>query len=110
MYLYWTSTVFFQIRTHVISTHPPFAVLEPTGVPNTGSPPITWIQGKGASGHIKVKRGTGHVFYMATPSHTNESVGLYLELIQHVTFFCILVHTNVFDDIRQLHFTTFINL
>ncbi len=27
-----------------------------------------------ASGHIKVKKGTGHVFYMATPSHTNESV------------------------------------
>ncbi len=27
-----------------------------------------------ASGHIKVKIGTGHVFYTATPSHTNESV------------------------------------
>ncbi len=27
-----------------------------------------------ASGRIKVKKGTGHVFYMATPSHTNESV------------------------------------
>ncbi len=27
-----------------------------------------------ASGHIKVKKGTGHVFYMAIPSHTNESV------------------------------------
>ncbi len=27
-----------------------------------------------ASGHIKVKKGTGYVFYMATPSHTNESV------------------------------------
>ncbi len=26
------------------------------------------------SGHIKVKIGTGHVFYMATPSHTTESV------------------------------------
>ncbi len=25
------------------------------------------------SGHIKVKKGTGHVFYMATPSPTNES-------------------------------------
>ncbi len=28
-----------------------------------------------ASGHIKVKKGSCHVFYMATPSHTNESVG-----------------------------------
>ncbi len=27
-----------------------------------------------ASGHIKVKKGTGHVFYMATPSHATESV------------------------------------
>ncbi len=30
-----------------------------------------------ASGHIEVKKGTGHVFYMATPvtpSHTNDSV------------------------------------
>ncbi len=27
-----------------------------------------------ASGHVKVKKGTRHVFYMATPSHTNESV------------------------------------
>ncbi len=27
-----------------------------------------------ASGHIKAKKGTGHVFYMATPSHINESV------------------------------------
>ncbi len=26
-----------------------------------------------ASGHIKVKKGTGHVFCLATPSHTNES-------------------------------------
>ncbi len=25
-------------------------------------------------GHIKVKKGTGHVFYMATPSHASESV------------------------------------
>ncbi len=28
-----------------------------------------------ASRHIKAKKGTGHVFYMAIPSHTNESVG-----------------------------------
>ena len=28
-----------------------------------------------ASGHIKVKKGTGHAIYMATPSQTNESVG-----------------------------------
>ena len=27
-----------------------------------------------ASGHIKVKKGTGYVFYMATPSHATESV------------------------------------
>ena len=27
-----------------------------------------------ASGHIKVKKGIGHVFYMATPSHATESV------------------------------------
>ncbi len=27
-----------------------------------------------ASGHVKVKKGTGHVKYMATPSHNNESV------------------------------------
>ncbi len=26
------------------------------------------------SGHIKVKKGTGHVFYMATPSNATESV------------------------------------
>ena len=26
------------------------------------------------SGHIKVQKGTGHVFYMATPSHATESV------------------------------------
>ncbi len=26
------------------------------------------------SGHVKVKKGTGHVFYMATPSHATESV------------------------------------
>ncbi len=26
-----------------------------------------------ASGHIKGKKGTDHVIYMATPSHTNES-------------------------------------
>ena len=31
-----------------------------------------------ASGHIKVKKGSGHVFYMATPSHTNESVVIYI--------------------------------
>ena len=27
-----------------------------------------------ASGHVKVKKGTGLVFYMATPSHATESV------------------------------------
>ncbi len=27
-----------------------------------------------ASDHIKVKKGTGHVFYLATPSHGTESV------------------------------------
>ncbi len=27
-----------------------------------------------ASGHIEVKKGTDHVFYMATPSLTNENV------------------------------------
>ncbi len=27
-----------------------------------------------ASGHVKVKEGTGHVFYTATPSHATESV------------------------------------
>ncbi len=29
-----------------------------------------------ASGHVKVKKGTGHVFYMATPSHATESVSI----------------------------------
>ncbi len=29
---------------------------------------------KMTSGHIKVKKGTGHVFYMATPSDATESV------------------------------------
>ena len=29
---------------------------------------------KMTSGHIKVKKGTGHVFYMVTPSHATESV------------------------------------
>ncbi len=33
-----------------------------------------------ASGHVKVKKGTGLVFYMATPSHANERVVL-LELL-----------------------------
>ena len=28
-----------------------------------------------ASGHIKVKKGIGHVFYMVTPSHAIESAG-----------------------------------
>ncbi len=28
------------------------------------------------SGHINVKKGTGHVFYMATPSHATESVAI----------------------------------
>ena len=27
-----------------------------------------------ASGNVKVKKGTGHVFYMTTPSHATESV------------------------------------
>ena len=27
-----------------------------------------------ANGHIKVKKGTGQVFYMTTPSHATESV------------------------------------
>ena len=27
-----------------------------------------------ASDHVKVKKGTGHQFYMATPSHAIESV------------------------------------
>ncbi len=27
-----------------------------------------------ASGHVKVKKGTGHVIYTATPSHATESV------------------------------------
>ncbi len=27
-----------------------------------------------ASGHIKVKKGSGYVFYMGTPSHATESV------------------------------------
>ena len=27
------------------------------------------------SGHIKVIKGTGHVFYMATPCHATESAG-----------------------------------
>ncbi len=26
------------------------------------------------SGHIKVKKGTGHVFYMTTPSQATESI------------------------------------
>ena len=26
------------------------------------------------SGHVKVRKGTGHVFYMFTPSHASESV------------------------------------
>ncbi len=40
-----------------------------------------------ASGHIKVKKGTGHVFYKATPSHTNESAvepKIWLQLRQEV--------------------------
>ncbi len=27
-----------------------------------------------SNGHIKVKKGTGHVFYMSTPHRTTESV------------------------------------
>ncbi len=30
-----------------------------------------------ASGHVKVKKGTGHIFYMITPSHANESEPLH---------------------------------
>ncbi len=30
-----------------------------------------------ASGHVKVKKGTSHVFYMATPRHASESVEHY---------------------------------
>ncbi len=37
------------------------------------------------SGHIKVKKGTGHVFYMVTPSHATESV------ITHQYFFIFLL-------------------
>ena len=37
-----------------------------------------------ASGHIKVKKGSGHVFYVATPSHTNESVcNMTIEIVPH---------------------------
>ena len=31
-----------------------------------------------SSGHVNVKKGTGHVFYMATPSHATESVCFFL--------------------------------
>ncbi len=33
-----------------------------------------------ASGHVKVKKGTGHVFYMATPSHATGSVHVPVKL------------------------------
>ena len=36
-----------------------------------------------ASGHLKVKKVTGHVLYMATPSHAIESAG--------VLYFCLLM-------------------
>ncbi len=40
-----------------------------------------------AGGHIKVKKGTGHVFYMTTRSHTNESDGIFVYLISsHLIF------------------------
>ncbi len=32
------------------------------------------------SGHIKVRKGSGHVFNMATPCHTTESVDLEINL------------------------------
>ncbi len=35
-----------------------------------------------ASDHVKVKRGTGHVIYVATPSHSTESAGkMYLNAL-----------------------------
>ncbi len=40
---------------------------------NAGSMAVQLLQNM-ASGHVKVKKGTGHVFYMATPSHATESV------------------------------------
>ena len=34
-----------------------------------------------ASGHIKVEKGTRHVFYMATPSHANENVDMEMAIL-----------------------------
>ena len=34
------------------------------------------------SGHVKVRKGTGHVFYMVTPCHSTESVSTVFSLIE----------------------------
>ncbi len=48
-----------------------------------------------ASGHVTVKKGTGHVFYMATPSHATESVYppvSEVEGIKSVMYVCVCVY------------------
>ena len=46
------------------------------------------------SGHIKVKNGTHHLFYMAIPRHTTESVTNSITIIRLVFFLCFL-KTNI---------------
>ncbi len=49
-----------------------------------------------ASGHVKVKKGTGHVFYMATPSHATESVDL------HMVNWSFIIQVSENDDFMRL--------
>ncbi len=48
------------------------------------------------SGHIKVKKGTRHLFYMAIPPHTTESVLSFL----HLTTMEALVTTHIKSNVQ----------
>ncbi len=55
-----------------------------------------------ASGHIKIKQGTGHVFYLATPSHTNESAHEILQKQFKISFQNSLsTNVNPMDTLRK---------
>ena len=39
------------------------------------------------SGHIKVKKGTGYVFYIYTPSHSTESEAVCVGMLYHMVYY-----------------------
>ncbi len=53
-----------------------------------------------ASGHVKVKKGTGHVLYMATLSHATESVVLF-----YINLHCISVLAARCPPVQLVEFT-----